>query len=174
MDQRIEWDDLSGPLKQAIEARTGLHHGCPHREHGGQNSPLAAIIEARDGKVFAKGLPSAHRQVITQVREAAVTPLVRDISPALSQHGTSREIVGCLPPGLLARRTCMVTRASSCAEGSEGYTGLSTAARSRMPTGIHAQARRAAARLAHEVSSTSCASLDPADLNSPMTDRSTW
>ena len=54
------------------------------------------------------------------------------------------------------------------------YAVLSMAAWSRMPTGIHAQARRAAARLAHEVSSTSCASLDPPDLYSPMTERSTW
>jgi hypothetical protein len=55
-----------------------------------------------------------------------------------------------------------------------GYAVLSMAAPSRMPTGIHAQARRAAAKLAHEVSSTSCASLDPPDLYSPMTERSTW
>ena len=55
-----------------------------------------------------------------------------------------------------------------------GHAVLSVAARSPRPTGIHAQARRAAARLAHEVSSISCASLDPPDLNSPMTERSTW
>jgi hypothetical protein len=40
----------------------------------------------RDGKVFAKGLPSGHRRVITQAREAAVTPLGRDISPAMLWH----------------------------------------------------------------------------------------
>jgi hypothetical protein len=36
--------------------------------------------------VFVKGLPSAHHRVITQAREAAVAPLVRDISPALLWH----------------------------------------------------------------------------------------
>jgi hypothetical protein len=57
VEQRVAWDDL-----------------------------LAAVIDARDGTVFAKGLPSAHRRVITQEREAAVAPLVRDISPALLWH----------------------------------------------------------------------------------------
>jgi hypothetical protein len=52
----------------------------------GQNSPLAVIIDARDGKVFVKGLPSGHRRVITQAREAAVAPLVKEISPALLWH----------------------------------------------------------------------------------------
>ena len=36
--------------------------------------------------MFAKGLPSDHRRVITQAREAAVAPLVSDISPALLWH----------------------------------------------------------------------------------------
>jgi hypothetical protein len=85
VEQRIAWDDLSGPLKQAIEARTGPITAV-RIATAGQNSPLAAIIDARDGKVFAKGLPSDHRRVITQAREAAVAPLVRDISPALLWH----------------------------------------------------------------------------------------
>lgn len=85
MEQRIAWDDLSERLKQAIEARTGPITGV-RIATAGQNSPLAAIIDARDGKVFAKGLPSTHRRVITQAREAAVAPLVRDISPALLWH----------------------------------------------------------------------------------------
>jgi hypothetical protein len=85
VEQRIVWDDLPGSLKQAIEARTGPITGVRNAT-AGRNSPLAAIIDARDGTVFAKGLPSAHRQVITQVREAAVAPLVREISPALGSH----------------------------------------------------------------------------------------
>jgi hypothetical protein len=39
---------------------------------------------------------------------------------------------------------------------------------------IHVPMRRAAARLAHDVSSIKAVSLDPADLNSLMTERSTW
>ena len=80
MEQRIAWDDLPGPLKQAIEARTGPITAV-RIATAGQNSPLAAIIDTRDGKVFAKGLPSGHRRVITQAREAAVAPLVRDDLP---------------------------------------------------------------------------------------------
>ena len=85
MEQRIAWDELPGPLKRAIEVRTGPITGV-RIASAGQNSPLAAIIDTRDGKVFVKGLPSTHRRVITQVREAAVAPLVRDISPALLWH----------------------------------------------------------------------------------------
>jgi hypothetical protein len=36
--------------------------------------------------VFAKVLPSRHRRVITQDRDAAVAPLVKDISPSLLWH----------------------------------------------------------------------------------------
>ena len=85
MEQRIAWNDLPGSLKQAIESRTGPITGI-RIASAGQNSPLAAIIDTANGKVFAKGLPSHHRRVITQAREAAVAPLVRDISPALLWH----------------------------------------------------------------------------------------
>jgi hypothetical protein len=83
---RIAWDDLPQPLKQAIEARTG-RITTVRIASTGLNSPLAAIIETSDGgKVFAKGMPSSHRRVVTQVREAAVSPLVKGISPALLWH----------------------------------------------------------------------------------------
>jgi hypothetical protein len=80
--KRIQWEDLPRPLKKAIEKRTGpISAGRAVAD--GQNSPLAAVIETRDGKVFAKGLPSDHRLVITQAREAAAAPLVKGISPEL-------------------------------------------------------------------------------------------
>jgi hypothetical protein len=82
---RIAWDDLPGPLKQAIEARTGPVIAA-RTATAGQNSPLAAIIRTSAGTIFAKGMPSDHRRVVTQAREAAVAPLVRDISPALRWH----------------------------------------------------------------------------------------
>jgi hypothetical protein len=85
VEQRIVWEDLSRPLKQAIAARTGPITGV-RIATAGQNSPLAAIIDTSAGKVFAKGLPSGHRRVITQAREAAVAPLVGGISPALLWH----------------------------------------------------------------------------------------
>ena len=82
MEQRIPWDDLPGDLKESISARTGPVT-AGHAAADGQNSPLAAVLETRDGKVFVKGLPSGHRLVITQAREAAAAPLVKGISPAL-------------------------------------------------------------------------------------------
>ena len=85
MEERIAWDDLPRPLKQAIEARTG-RIAAVRIAATGRNSPLAAIIDTAEGRVFAKGLPSRHHRVITQAREAAVAPLVRDISPALLWH----------------------------------------------------------------------------------------
>ena len=85
MEQRIAWDNLPWPLKQAIEARTGPITAV-RIATAGQNSPLAAIIDTRDGKVFAKGLPSNHRRVITQAREATVASLVGEISPTLLWH----------------------------------------------------------------------------------------
>src|SRR5882724_9768312 len=85
VEPRIAWDDLPGPLTQAIEARTGQITAVRIADVG-QNSPLAAIIDTSDGKVFVKGMPSGHRRVITQAREAAVAPLVTEISPALLWH----------------------------------------------------------------------------------------
>jgi hypothetical protein len=80
--KRIQWDDLPGPLKDAISARTGpITAGRAVTD--GQNSPLAAVIDTRDGRVFVKGLPTGHRLVITQAREAAAAPLAKGISPEL-------------------------------------------------------------------------------------------
>jgi hypothetical protein len=85
MEKRIQWADLPSPLKAAIEQRTGpITAGQAATD--GQNSPLAAVIDTPDGKVFVKGLPSGHPRVITQEREAAAAPLVARISPALLWH----------------------------------------------------------------------------------------
>lgn len=85
VEQRIPWEHLPGNLKQAIEARTGTITAV-RTMTAGQNSPLAAVVETAAGPVFVKGLPSEHRKVITQDREAAVAPLVTAISPALLWH----------------------------------------------------------------------------------------
>jgi phosphotransferase family enzyme len=82
MAKRIQWGDLPGSLKDAISARTGpITAGRAIVD--GQNSPLAAVVETRDGRVFVKGLPSDHRLVITQAREAAAASLAKGISPEL-------------------------------------------------------------------------------------------
>ncbi|MCW2934322.1 MAG: hypothetical protein JWM19_5284, partial [Actinomycetia bacterium] len=85
MAKRMQWDELPSSLKEAITARTGpITAGRAVTD--GQNSPLAAVIETPDGRMFVKGLPSDHRLVITQAREAAAAPLVNGISPALLWH----------------------------------------------------------------------------------------
>jgi hypothetical protein len=83
--ERIAWGDLPDPLKESIEARTGPVIAA-RTATAGENSPLAAIISTGDGMVFAKGMPSDHRRVVTQAREVAVAPLVQEISPALLWH----------------------------------------------------------------------------------------
>jgi hypothetical protein len=82
LEKRIEWDDLPASLKDAISARTGpVISGRAATD--GQNSPLAAVLDTRDGKVFVKGLPSGHRLIVTQAREAAAAPLAKGLSPEL-------------------------------------------------------------------------------------------
>ena len=83
--KRIAWNDLPGPLRSAIEARTGPVIAA-RTAGAGENSPLAAIITTADGMVFAKGMPSGHRRVASQEHEAVVAPLVQEISPALLWH----------------------------------------------------------------------------------------
>jgi hypothetical protein len=83
MEQRIAWNDLPATLRRAIEARTGPITAA-RTATAGENSPLAAIVATATGMTFVKGIPSDHRRVVTQEREAAVAPLlVRGISPAL-------------------------------------------------------------------------------------------
>ena len=82
MAKRIQWEDLAATLTDAISARTGpILAG--KSVAAGKNSPLAAVLQTRDRTVFVKGLPSDHRMVITQAREAATAPLVTGISPQL-------------------------------------------------------------------------------------------
>ena len=97
MEERIEWADLPDSLKESISARTGpVISGRAATD--GQNSPLAAVLNTHDGKVFVKGLPSDHRLVITQAREAAAAPLAnlyRQAGAPLErycQHGSSGPI----------------------------------------------------------------------------------
>jgi hypothetical protein len=85
VEQRVAWNDLPEPLKAAITARTGPVTTA-RTMTAGQNSPLAAVVGTLAGRVFVKGIPSGHRKVISQDREAAVAPLVGAVSPALLWH----------------------------------------------------------------------------------------
>lgn len=83
--QRISWEDLSSDLRQAIEARTGPILFA-RTAASGHNSPVAATVETASGKTFVKGLPSDDHGVKGQLREIAVAPMVRHISPPLLWH----------------------------------------------------------------------------------------
>ncbi|MFC3890607.1 aminoglycoside phosphotransferase [Lentzea rhizosphaerae] len=52
----------------------------------GANSPLAAVFETEEGRVFVKGMPSDSRGVASQAREAAVAPHVAGVAPRLLWH----------------------------------------------------------------------------------------
>jgi hypothetical protein len=82
---RLAWDDLPAGVTEAIAGQTGPISDV-RIPSAGLNSPLAAIITTEYGTVFVKGMPVTARRVITQTREAAVAPLVKDISPALLWH----------------------------------------------------------------------------------------
>lgn len=85
MEQRIAWDQLPLDLRAAVEKRTGPILDASTAS-AGENSPLAATITTADGKTFVKGVPSNHRRVVTQEREAAIAPLVHGLSPELRWH----------------------------------------------------------------------------------------
>lgn len=80
--ERIAWESLPDGLKKAIEQHTGPILAA-ETAAAGQNSPLAATVATAEGKTFVKGLPSNDRRSVSQAREAAVAPLVREISPRL-------------------------------------------------------------------------------------------
>ena len=80
--ERIAWKDLSDDLKSAIERRTGPILDAQTMT-AGQNSPVSAAVTTAEGKTFVKGLPTGDRGAASQVREAAVAPLVSHISPRL-------------------------------------------------------------------------------------------
>lgn len=83
--ERIQWDDLPGSLKEAISARTGSI-AAGHAVADGLNSPLGAIVETGNGRVFVKGIPLSNRRHSMLNREIAAAPLVTDLSPPLLWH----------------------------------------------------------------------------------------
>jgi hypothetical protein len=83
--KRITWEDLPGELKDAIAKRTGRILQA-HTATTGQNSPMAATVTTEHGKTFVKGLPCSESRSSSQVREIAVAPFVREISPRLLWH----------------------------------------------------------------------------------------
>ena len=56
MKQRVAWDDLAGPVRQATQARTGPITAV-RAATAGQNLPLPAIIDAPGGTAEGCGDP---------------------------------------------------------------------------------------------------------------------
>ena len=62
MEKRIQWNDLPGPLKEAIEKRTGPIT-AERAVTDGQNSPLAAVIDTPTARCSSKDWPLMDRHL---------------------------------------------------------------------------------------------------------------
>ncbi|MDG6107621.1 hypothetical protein Daura_22995 [Dactylosporangium aurantiacum] len=82
---RIPYEHLPPAARAAIEATTGpvLSTESPAE---GLNSAVAAKLHTATGAYFVKALPSDHRWVWTQQREADIAPYVRSVAPRLIAH----------------------------------------------------------------------------------------
>lgn len=80
--QRTDWDQLTAPVREAIERRTGPVHTA-QTATAGKNSTIAALLDTARGTVFVKGLRTDDPRVGGQHREAAVGPHVSPLSPEL-------------------------------------------------------------------------------------------
>lgn len=79
---RIDWDDLPGETRGAVEEHTGPVLSA-HTVAEGLNSAVAAVLTTASGTVFVKGLHRDYPRRWTQDMEAMVNPFVRDLSPRL-------------------------------------------------------------------------------------------
>ncbi|NMO55596.1 aminoglycoside phosphotransferase [Actinoplanes sp. TBRC 11911] len=79
---RIAYADLPEPVRYAIEEITGPPDVLEPAS-GGLNSAVAATLSSVKGAYFVKALPTDHRWVWTQVREAEVAPHVQAVAPPL-------------------------------------------------------------------------------------------
>lgn len=80
--QRTDWAQLAAPVRAEIERRTGPVRGA-RTAAAGENSAIAALLSTDRGPVFVKGLRAEDPRVVSQAREAAISPYVRPISPEL-------------------------------------------------------------------------------------------
>jgi hypothetical protein len=79
---RTDWEELSPGVRAAVEHRTGPVHAA-HTVSAGKNSALATILATQRGSVFVKGLRTEDPRVVSQDREAVVSPYVRTLSREL-------------------------------------------------------------------------------------------
>jgi hypothetical protein len=79
---RISYADLPASVRHAIQATTG-HPELAEPVSEGLNSAVAVKLTSSNGTYFVKALPTDHRWVWTQAREADVAPYVHAVAPAL-------------------------------------------------------------------------------------------
>ncbi|MCQ4045765.1 aminoglycoside phosphotransferase [Streptantibioticus rubrisoli] len=78
----VLFDDLPKAVREAVEAQTGPILKV-EAISAGLNSALSARVHTATRSVFLKGLPSDHRWVWTQQREASINPYVVPLAPHL-------------------------------------------------------------------------------------------
>ncbi|OKJ99027.1 hypothetical protein AMK34_13065 [Amycolatopsis sp. CB00013] len=80
--ERTLWLDLPVAVRDAVERETGTVQAVdPVRS--GLNAGFTAIVHASSTSVFVKGMPTEHRRIATQQREAAVADRIAGIGPVL-------------------------------------------------------------------------------------------
>lgn len=78
----VAWGELPVAVRAAVGARTGpVSDAAPAGE--GYGSDLAAVLSARGGRVFVKGLPADDPRAWSLDIEAAISPHVRQIAPEM-------------------------------------------------------------------------------------------
>ncbi|MFE7854165.1 aminoglycoside phosphotransferase [Streptomyces sp. NPDC057403] len=82
---RRHFHDLPTAARQAIADKAGTILAARTAD-AGLNSGIAAFIDAPDGQVFVKGIPTDHPQASAQRREAAIAPHLPRSCPRLYWH----------------------------------------------------------------------------------------
>ncbi|MEE1823787.1 aminoglycoside phosphotransferase [Streptomyces sp. BE20] len=82
---RLSWHHLPPAARAAVQERTGPFLTAADVSTGA-NSGIAVKALAASGEVFIKGIPVDHRQVKTQLREAAVNPYLPKSCPQVLWH----------------------------------------------------------------------------------------
>ncbi|MHA6758753.1 aminoglycoside phosphotransferase [Streptacidiphilus sp. PAMC 29251] len=82
---RLAWHDLPAGARAAVHEHTGPFLTSADVATGA-NSGVAVKAHTATGSVFIKGIPTDHRQVKTQRREAAVNPHLPPSAPKLLWH----------------------------------------------------------------------------------------
>jgi len=79
---RIDWDDLTGDVRSAIESQTGPVLKAETAADG-RNCEIAAFVYTPTARVFVKGLHTGQRGAWTQQMEAMINPYIAPLAPRL-------------------------------------------------------------------------------------------